>query len=158
MSRLVDSGIVQAKLDRRVANSKIKELNPPTPGKHCLVLDIDFTIFDLVSPAPEALPRCSTVLTSCPCRARLRRGQRSWPGHTCTSSWKPCILSTTSSSGRLPGVPVSGLRVPLATDPGHMRSMRWIEVKMRELGVTTQPDRFKVSLFLDHQSMVRGAA
>ena len=32
--------------------------------------------------------------------------------------------------------------------------MRWIEVKMRELGVTTHPN-YKISLFMDHQSMVR---
>ena len=32
-------------------------------------------------------------------------------------------------------------------------SMKWIEVKMRELGVSTHAG-YKVALFLDHQSMV----
>ena len=32
-------------------------------------------------------------------------------------------------------------------------SMKWIEVKMRELGISTHA-AYKVSLFLDHQSMV----
>lgn len=32
-------------------------------------------------------------------------------------------------------------------------SMKWIEVKMRELGVSTHAS-YKIALFLDHQSMV----
>ena len=32
----------------------IKVLNPPRPGKKCLVLDIDYTLFDLVR-APSLL-------------------------------------------------------------------------------------------------------
>ena len=34
--------------------------------------------------------------------------------------------------------------------------MRCIEVKMRELGVSTHAE-YKIALFLDHQSMVRPA-
>lgn len=39
--------VSQAKLARRVANVTVKILSPPRPGKKCLVLDIDYTIFDL---------------------------------------------------------------------------------------------------------------
>lgn len=42
---------MQEKLQRRIANAEIKVLNPPRPGKKCLVLDIDYTIFDLNSTA-----------------------------------------------------------------------------------------------------------
>ena len=32
-------------------------------------------------------------------------------------------------------------------------SMKWVEVKMRELGVTTHPD-YKVAFMLDHRAMI----
>lgn len=40
---------------------EIKVLNPPRPGKKLLVIDIDYTIFDLGSSAeqPMDLARCS---------------------------------------------------------------------------------------------------
>jgi hypothetical protein len=44
----------QEKLRRRIASVEIKVINPPRPGKKCLVLDIDYTIFDLVRPLPAA--------------------------------------------------------------------------------------------------------
>ena len=39
---------MQEKLRRRIASIDVKVLNPPRPGKKCLVLDIDYTLFDLV--------------------------------------------------------------------------------------------------------------
>ena len=50
---------VQEKLRRRIAQANIKALAPPRPGKKLLVADIDYTIFDLNSPAerPEELVR-----------------------------------------------------------------------------------------------------
>ena len=39
---------MQEKLRRRIASIDVKMLNPPRPGKKCLVLDIDYTLFDLV--------------------------------------------------------------------------------------------------------------
>jgi hypothetical protein len=41
---------LQEKLQRRVASVEVKILNPPRPGKKCLVIDIDYTIFDLGTP------------------------------------------------------------------------------------------------------------
>ena len=41
----------QEKLQRRIDTAQIKVLNPPRRGKKCLVLDIDYTIFDLNSTA-----------------------------------------------------------------------------------------------------------
>ena len=43
--------MLQEKLQRRIATAQIKVLQPPRPGKKCLVLDIDYTIFDLNSTA-----------------------------------------------------------------------------------------------------------
>jgi ubiquitin-like domain-containing CTD phosphatase 1 len=45
----------QEKLQRRIDTAQIKVLNPPRPGKKCLVLDIDYTIFDLNSTAGALL-------------------------------------------------------------------------------------------------------
>lgn len=51
--------VVQEKIKKRLRNVEIPILNPPRPGKKCLVLDIDYTIFDLGSSAerPEELAR-----------------------------------------------------------------------------------------------------
>lgn len=38
----------QEKLARRIRSVEVKVLTPPRPGKKCLVLDIDYTLFDLV--------------------------------------------------------------------------------------------------------------
>lgn len=43
------------KLERRIAAvNNIVAVNDPRPGKHCLVLDIDYTIFDLGTPGENA--------------------------------------------------------------------------------------------------------
>lgn len=44
----------QEKLRRWVAAVDVQLLNPPRPGKKCLVLDIDYTLFDLGSSAERA--------------------------------------------------------------------------------------------------------
>ena len=51
----------QEKLRRRIASVEVKVLNPPREGKKCLVLDIDYTLFDLGGTAerPEELARCN---------------------------------------------------------------------------------------------------
>ena len=43
---------------KRVANAKVEELNPPRAGKKAVVLDIDYTIFDLNSSAERPEARC----------------------------------------------------------------------------------------------------
>ena len=50
---------LQEKLRRRVNSVEVKVLHPPRRGKKCLVLDIDYTIFDLGSSAerPHELAR-----------------------------------------------------------------------------------------------------
>eukprot|EP00882_Tetradesmus_deserticola_P016514 GHRQ01017644.1.p3 GENE.GHRQ01017644.1~~GHRQ01017644.1.p3 ORF type:complete len:149 (+),score=76.05 GHRQ01017644.1:845-1291(+) len=54
-----DKPEVQEKLRRRISSTEVKILNPPRPGKKCLVLDIDYTLFDLNSSAerPDELAR-----------------------------------------------------------------------------------------------------
>lgn len=51
--------LFQEKLHRRIERVKVEILNPPRKGKKLLVLDIDYTIFDLGSSAenPQELAR-----------------------------------------------------------------------------------------------------
>jgi ubiquitin-like domain-containing CTD phosphatase 1 len=64
-----DQPEVQAKLQRRISSVEVKVLNPPRQGKKCLVLDIDYTLFDLGSSAerPDELarPYLHEFLTAC---------------------------------------------------------------------------------------------
>ncbi|GBF89622.1 ubiquitin-like domain-containing CTD phosphatase [Raphidocelis subcapitata] len=54
-----DQPEVLEKLERRIRSVEVKVMNPPRPGKKCLVLDIDYTLFDLGSAAerPDELAR-----------------------------------------------------------------------------------------------------
>eukprot|EP00798_Chlamydomonas_sp_ICE-L_P015941 gene15941-22073_t len=104
---------VQEKLARRIASVEVKILNAPRPGKKCLVLDIDYTLFDLNSSAerPEELARpfLHEFLAKC------------------YQFYDIVIWSATS--------------------------MKWVEVKMKELGCLTHPE-YKLTFMLDHAAMV----
>jgi ubiquitin-like domain-containing CTD phosphatase 1 len=105
--------IIQERLQRRIASVEPKILNPPRPGKKLLILDIDYTIFDLGSAAerPEELAR-----------PHLHEFMSTVYQHYDLAIWS-------------------------AT------SMKWVEVKMKELGVTTHPD-YKITFMLDHKAML----
>ena len=53
----------QEKLQRRIAMAQIKVLQPPRAGKKCLVLDIDYTIFDLNSTAGMCVARAAPCMS-----------------------------------------------------------------------------------------------
>lgn len=59
----------QERLRRRIASVEVKVMNEPRPGKKCLVLDIDYTLFDLGSSAERAeeLARCMAGRWGCMC-------------------------------------------------------------------------------------------
>ncbi|EFJ40041.1 hypothetical protein VOLCADRAFT_108373 [Volvox carteri f. nagariensis] len=101
------------KLARRLKSVEVKILSPPRPGKKCLVIDIDYTIFDLGSTAerPEELarPYLHEFLTSA------------------YESYDIIIWSATSK--------------------------KWVEVKMKELGVLGNP-AYNIVCLLDHTAMV----
>ncbi|KAL4441219.1 hypothetical protein ABPG77_011456 [Micractinium sp. CCAP 211/92] len=110
---LADRPEVQEKLRRRIESAKVKELNPPRPGKKLLVADIDYTIFDLNSSAERLEELARPFLHEC--------------FSTVYADYDIIIWSATS--------------------------MKWVEVKMRELGVSTHPD-YKVTAFMDHTAML----
>lgn len=58
-NRLLADSSVQAKLNRRITNMSIHLLAPARPGKKLLVIDIDYTIYDMKSPmlSPAMLKR-----------------------------------------------------------------------------------------------------
>ena len=43
--------------------------------------------------------------------------------------------------------------MPKNADFSAATSMKWIEVKMKELGVTTNPN-YKIAFFMDHGAMI----
>ncbi len=69
--------IAQEKVRRRVTSAKVVELNAPRPGKKAVVLDIDYTIFDLNSAAERPEARCATVRVASTPDVAVRRC-RSW--------------------------------------------------------------------------------
>ena len=104
---------LQEKLRRRVASVEVKVLNAPRTGKKCLVLDIDYTLFDLGSAAerPEELGR-------------------PYLHHFLKSAYEDYDIVIWSAT-----------------------SMKWIEVKMQQLGVLGNPD-YKITFMLDHKAMI----
>lgn len=101
------------KLQQRVKNLAVKVMNPPRPGKKCLVLDIDYTLFDHRSTVENTLdlmrPYLHEFLTA------------AYPHYDIV------IWSATS--------------------------MKWIELKMKELGVFTNPN-YKITFCLDRKAMI----
>ncbi|KAJ3678002.1 hypothetical protein LUZ60_001805 [Juncus effusus] len=108
-----DKDINKQKLSRRIAQYKMKLLNPCREGKKLLVLDIDYTLFDHRSPAENPLelmrPYLHEFLTAV------------------YAEYDIIIWSATS--------------------------MKWVELKMNQLGVLTNPN-YKITALLDHLAMI----
>ena len=104
---------LQEKLRRRVASVDVKVLNAPRTGKKCLVLDIDYTLFDLNSTAerPDELAR-------------------PYLHHFLKSAYEHYDIVIWSAT-----------------------SMKWVEVKMQQLGVLGHSD-YKITFMLDHKAMI----
>ena len=110
---LADDPGVEAKLAKRIAAAKHVVLNAPRAGKKLLVLDIDYTIFDLNSSAerPEELARPHL--------------------HSCLqAAYEFYDIVIWSATG-----------------------MRWVQVKMTELGVLNNP-AYRITALMDHGSML----
>ncbi|KAJ4799498.1 Ubiquitin-like domain-containing CTD phosphatase [Rhynchospora pubera] len=108
-----DKDVNKHKLSRRVAQYKIKLLNPCREGRKLLVLDIDYTLFDHRSPAENPLelmrPYLHEFLTAA------------------YAEYDIMIWSATS--------------------------MKWVELKMGQLGVLSNPN-YKITALLDHLAMI----
>lgn len=108
-----NSAVYLAKVQRRVRDYKITELSPPREGKHLLVLDIDYTLFDHRSPAEQG-----TEL------------MRPFLHEFLTSAYENYDIVIWSAT-----------------------SMRWIEEKMRLLGVANN-ENYKIMFYLDSNAMI----
>uniref|UniRef100_A0A0A1XHX7 Ubiquitin-like domain-containing CTD phosphatase 1 n=1 Tax=Zeugodacus cucurbitae TaxID=28588 RepID=A0A0A1XHX7_ZEUCU len=107
------SPVYLAKVQRRVREYKITEINPPREGKRLLVLDIDYTLFDHRSPAENA--------------SELMRPYLHEFLESCYKYYDIVIWSATG--------------------------MRWIEEKMKLLGVSNNPN-YKIMFYLDSTAMI----
>ncbi|CAD6993410.1 ubiquitin-like domain-containing CTD phosphatase 1 [Ceratitis capitata] len=107
------SPVYLSKVQRRIKEYKINELNPPREGKRLLVLDIDYTLFDHRSTAETA--------------AELMRPYLHEFLESAYEDYDIVIWSATN--------------------------MRWIEEKMKLLGVSTNPN-YKIMFYLDTSAMI----
>lgn len=101
------------KLEHRIQNLNIKVMNPPREGKHCLVLDIDYTLFDNGSTVEHTLDLMRPYL------------------HEFLTAVYPYYDIIIWSAN----------------------SMKWIELKMRELGVFSHQS-YKITFCLDRAAMI----
>ncbi|KAM7363993.1 ubiquitin-like domain-containing C-terminal domain phosphatase 1 [Cochliomyia hominivorax] len=108
-----NSSIYLAKVQKRIKEYKITELNPPRPDMHLLVLDIDYTLFDHRSSAESG--------------AEL---MRPYLHEFLTSAYEHYDIVIWSATG-----------------------MRWIEEKMRLLGVSSHAN-YKIMFYLDSNAMI----
>lgn len=113
--KLIDRPDIQRKLAQRIAKAHVKELHPPRQGKRCVVLDIDYTFFDLGSTSERPVDL-------------LRPGTIEFLTHVYQKDFDIVIWSATS--------------------------MKWIDVKLKELGLLDHPDKFKITACMDYTSMV----
>lgn len=102
-----------AKIENRVRNYKIKELNPPRAGKKLLVLDVDYTIYDHRSTAEN-----------------ISQLSRPYLHEFLAQAYEDYDIGIWSAT-----------------------SMKWIDVKMKELGVTDNPN-YKICFHMDHGAMI----
>uniref|UniRef100_A0A1A9X2J6 Ubiquitin-like domain-containing CTD phosphatase 1 n=1 Tax=Glossina brevipalpis TaxID=37001 RepID=A0A1A9X2J6_9MUSC len=110
---LEHSAIYLAKIQKRIKEYKVTEMNPPRPDKHLLVLDIDYTLFDHRSAAETG--------------AEL---MRPYLHEFLASAYEHYDIVIWSATG-----------------------MRWIEEKMRLLGVNCN-SRYKIMFYLDASAMI----
>lgn len=108
-----NSSIYLAKIDKRIREYKINELNPSRPGKKLLVLDIDYTLFDHRSAAESGIEL-----------------MRPYLHEFLESAYEHYDIVIWSATG-----------------------MRWIEEKMRLLGVSTNTN-YKIMFYLDANAMI----
>eukprot|EP00735_Rhodelphis_limneticus_P004638 TRINITY_DN16255_c0_g1::TRINITY_DN16255_c0_g1_i1::g.3152::m.3152 TRINITY_DN16255_c0_g1::TRINITY_DN16255_c0_g1_i1::g.3152 ORF type:complete len:401 (+),score=47.87,sp/Q5ZJJ8/UBCP1_CHICK/54.92/8e-103,NIF/PF03031.13/3.4e+03,NIF/PF03031.13/1.3e-23,ubiquitin/PF00240.18/2e-06 TRINITY_DN16255_c0_g1_i1:16-1218(+) len=101
------------KINNRIKNYKLNILNPPRVGKHLLVLDVDYTLFDHRSVGSNFLelqrPYLHEFLTAC------------------YQYYDIVIWSATS--------------------------MKWVHLKMKELGVLGNP-QYRITALVDHAAMI----
>uniref|UniRef100_H2Z0J7 FCP1 homology domain-containing protein n=1 Tax=Ciona savignyi TaxID=51511 RepID=H2Z0J7_CIOSA len=131
-----------AKIERRVKTYEVKKLNDPRKGKKLLVLDVDYTLFDHRSNAEKAVELMRPYLHEFLTRAYVHYDIVIWCKYNCKSNNGLLLLKLNQNKTFQ-----YSLLLTAAT------SMKWIEVKMKELGVTSNPN-YKIAFFMDHGAMI----
>ncbi|CAJ0968362.1 unnamed protein product [Ranitomeya imitator] len=152
-----------AKISRRVKDYKVEVLNPPREGKKLLVLDVDYTLFGqyvalaswLVRPGcPEPYGAVYTMESDGAGHKSLVKKNnhenrlRHYPGdhRSCAETglelMRPYLHEFLTSAYEDYDIVI-----------WSATSMKWIEAKMKELGVSTN-ENYKITFMLDSAAMI----
>ncbi|CAG08865.1 unnamed protein product [Tetraodon nigroviridis] len=140
-----------AKIARRVKDYKVEELNPPREGKRLLVLDVDYTLFDHKSCAETGQELMRPYLHEFLTSAYEDYDIVIW----CKKLLSSSSLLFTALYYRIviPSIfPWKYLNCTCAVCLAAT-SMKWIDAKMKELGVTDNPN-YKITFMLDSAAMI----
>ncbi|KAJ4747785.1 Ubiquitin-like domain-containing CTD phosphatase [Rhynchospora pubera] len=136
-----DKDVNKHKLSRRVAQYKIKLLNPCREGRKLLVLDIDYTLFDHRSPAENPLELMR------PCKLDIAN-----MFFNIFSPIRMLMLSFMSWCVDLHEF-LTAAYAEYDIMIWSATSMKWVELKMGQLGVLSNPN-YKITALLDHLAMI----
>ncbi|KAJ7968034.1 Ubiquitin-like domain-containing CTD phosphatase [Quillaja saponaria] len=129
-----DKEVNKQKLRRRISQYKLELLNPCRAGKKLLVLDIDYTLFDHRSTAENPLEL-----------------MRPYLHEFLTSVYSEYDIMIWSATRHLSCI-ICQSRFILNYEI-VMNIMKWINLKMSQLGVLDNPN-YKITALLDHIAMI----
>ncbi|CAL5329753.1 unnamed protein product [Camellia sinensis] len=135
-----DNEANKQKLRRRIDQYKIALRNPCRKGKKLLVLDIDYTLFDHRSTAENPLEL-----------------MRPYLHEFLTAAYAEYDIIIWSATGFTNHVRIMWPFLDIRGDKLHMaqtiEEMKWVELKMGQLGVLSNPN-YKITALLDHLAMI----
>ncbi|CAI0375351.1 unnamed protein product [Linum tenue] len=137
-----DKEVNKMKLKRRVDQYKIKLRNPCRVGKKLLVLDIDYTLFDHRSTAENPMQLMRPYLHEFLTAAYTEYDIMIWSATRFDIF--PYIPVLTYYGCKFPSYKLNYV---------FLCSMKWVELKMGELGVLSNPN-YKITALLDHLAMI----
>uniref|UniRef100_A0A803N647 protein-serine/threonine phosphatase n=1 Tax=Chenopodium quinoa TaxID=63459 RepID=A0A803N647_CHEQI len=150
---LKDKEVNKQKLRRRIDQYKIKVRNPCRKGKKLLVLDIDYTLFDHRSTAENPLqlmrPYLHDFLTAAYAEYDIMIWEvmESWSSGLAGKGWGGLHWGLISKNfGKTFCIVLINVRTLHS-------SMKWVELKMGQLGVLNNPN-YKITALLDHLAMI----
>ncbi|MCI4386314.1 hypothetical protein PGIGA_G00060920 [Pangasianodon gigas] len=135
-----------AKIARRVKEYKVEELNPPREGKRLLVLDVDYTLFDHKSCAETGQELMRPFLHEFLTSAYEDYDIVIWYHKSCAETgqelMRPFLHEFLTSAYEDYDIVI-----------WSATSMKWIDAKMKELGVSDNPN-YKITFMLDSGAMI----
>ncbi|KAF5913234.1 hypothetical protein HPG69_016850 [Diceros bicornis minor] len=124
------------KISRRVKEYKVEILNPPREGKKLLVLDVDYTLFDHRSCAETGVEL-----------------MRPYLHEFLTSAYEDYDIVIWYERFFFNEIQAFHLYCIIIPHVLAATNMKWIEAKMKELGVSTNAN-YKITFMLDSAAMI----